>query len=103
MLIDVNTDDGTFLAKVVEELADTYKVQYLVAKTKELFEYEATVHEIEKDCVCGVYDPDDTEEQAGFIQVEGGYIQLDEDADYEPSVSDESSEDESLCDDDEDD
>ena len=38
MLIDVNTEDGTFLAKVVDEGADTYKVQYLVAKNKELFE-----------------------------------------------------------------
>jgi hypothetical protein len=101
MLIDVNTEDGTFLAKVVDEGADTYKVQYLVAKNKELFDYESIVHEIEKECVCGMYDPDDTEEQAGFVRVEGGFIQLDEDEDYEPSESDEEDDDESLCDEEE--
>ena len=108
MLVDVNTVDGISLAKVVGEDAGTYTVRYLVAKNKELFDYESDVYEIDKECVCGMYDPDDTEEKAGFVRVEGGFIQLDEDEDYEPSDSEESDEeslcdeDESLCDEDED-
>jgi hypothetical protein len=103
MLVDVNTTDGVFLAKVVKEDSDKYKVRYLVAKTKELFDYEDTIDEIDKECVCGVYDPDDTEEHAGFVRVEGGFIQLDEDEDYEPSECCESESDsESLVDEDED-
>ena len=98
MLVDVNTDDGIFLAKVIKETSDTYYVRYMVSKNKELFDYEVAVNEIEKECVCGVYDPGDTEEQAGFIRVEGGFLQVDEDGDYEPSDSEESDE-ESLCDD----
>lgn len=98
MLVDVNTEDGVFLAKVLNECGKTYKVQYLVAKNKELFDYESVVHEVEKECVCGVYDPEDTEEQAGFVRVEGGFIQLDEDEDYEPDTETDESDEESLCD-----
>jgi len=102
MLVDVNTVDGVFLAKIVGEDVATYTVQYLVAKNKELFDYESDVYEVDKECVCGVYDPDDTEEKAGFVRVEGGFIQLDEDEDYEPSDTEsEESDDESLCDEDE--
>lgn len=100
MLVDVNTTDGVFLAKVIQEKRDTYRVQYLVARTKELFDYEEP-EEIEKDCVCGVYDESDTEEDAGFKRVDGGFIQIDEDEDYEPSECCESESDsESLEDED---
>jgi len=102
MLVDVNTVDGIFLAQVVSEHEETYSVRYLVAKNKELFDYENVIYEVEKECICGMYNPDDTEEQAGFVRVECGFIKLDEDEDYEPSDSDEESEEESLCDEDED-
>ena len=53
--------------------------------------------EIEKESVSGFYDPDDTEEQAGFIRIDGGFVFKDEDSDYEPSDT-ESDDEESLVD-----
>lgn len=105
MLVDVNTTSGVILAKVLREKVDTYTVKFLVHKKKELYDYEDCETEIEKESVSGFYEPDDTEEQAGFIQVEGGFVAKDEDEDYEPSDSESESEsdDESLVDEEEED
>jgi hypothetical protein len=107
MLVDVNTTSGVLLAKVLNESESTYTVQFLVHKRKELYDYESTETEVEKESISGMYDPEDTEEQAGLVRVEGGFVFRDEDSDYEPSdsesESDSESDDESLVDEDEED
>lgn len=103
MLVDVDTTDGVYLAKVIRETSKTYVLRYLVYKKKGLYVYDSE-EEVEKSCVCGFYDPDDTEKDAGFLPVVGGFIQVDnEDDEYEPSESESESESESLVDDDDDD
>ena len=97
MLVDVNTTSGVILAKVIRENEATYTVKFLVHKKKELYDYEDCETEIEKESVSGFYDPDDTEEQAGFIRIDGGFVFKDEDSDYEPSDT-ESDDEESLVD-----
>jgi hypothetical protein len=88
MLVDVSTTSGVFLAKVLDESEKMYRLKYLVYKKKGFYDYEDSVEEVEKECVCGMYDPDETEEHAGFVRVpEGGFIKKDEDEDYEPSSS----------------
>jgi hypothetical protein len=102
MLVDVNTTSGILLAKVVRENESTYTVRFLVHKKKDIYHYEKTDSEVEKESIAGFYDPDDTEEQAGLVPVEGGFVFKDDDSDYEPSDSEESeSDDESLFDEDE--
>jgi hypothetical protein len=98
MLVDIETTEGIFLAKVISEGENTYKLRYLIAKNKGLYDYEETEEEIEKDCICGLYEPDDTEEDAGYYKVDGGFMKLDEDEDYEPSECDSSDSEESLVD-----
>ena len=99
MLVDIETTEGIFLARVISEDENTYKIKYLVAKNKELYDYEENEEEIEKECVCGIYEPGDTEEDAGFYKVDGGFMKLDEDEDYEPSECESSSDsEESLVD-----
>jgi len=102
MLVDVDTTDGVYLAKVIRETSETYVLRYLMYKKKGLYVYDSE-EEVEKTCVCGLYDPYDTEKDAGFLPVEGGFIRGDnEDDEYEPSESETESESESLVDDDED-
>ena len=99
MLVDIQTINGVYLGKVICEYENTYKLKYLVAKDKQLYDYDEEEDEIDKDCICGLYDIDDTEEAAGYIKVEGGFMKKDEDEDYEPSLCDDNtSSDESLVD-----
>jgi len=96
MLIDVETTSGTSLAKIIQEKKNTYIVSYMSYKKKGLYDYEEPC-EIEKECVSGYYNTDDTESAAGFIKVEGGYNLLDDsDDDYEPSETSESESDSEL-------
>jgi hypothetical protein len=101
-LIDVHMENGEdTLAKIVDETESTYKVRYLnLVKDGTLYRYTKEIFEIEKECVSGFYDDDDTEEAAGFVRVDGGYAPIDdvEDEDYEPSEM-EDSDNESDCDD----
>jgi hypothetical protein len=94
MLVDVETTSGVYLASVLEETPETYKVRYLVYRKKGIYDYEDVVEEIEKDAVCGVYDPEDTEEAAGFVRVEGGFVPKDDDDEYEPSDTEDDGDDE---------
>jgi hypothetical protein len=87
MLVDVETTSGTSLAKIVQENKDTVVVRYLSYKKKGLYDYEDPC-EIERECISGFYNPEDTESSAGFKKVDGGYILLDNsDDDYTPSDS----------------
>ena len=87
MLVDVTTTEGVYLAKVVSKNKTTLTVRYLVYKRKGIYDYEDSVEIIDKECVSGEYDPDATEEDAGFLRVDGGFVQKDGDDDYEPSES----------------
>ena len=102
MLVDIETTSGTSLAKIIQENKSTYTVSYLSYKKKGLYDYESPC-EVEKECISGFYNPEDTEGVAGFRAVEGGYILLDdsEDDDYEPSESGDSESDTSLDDEEE--
>ena len=92
MLVDVQTTSGVSLAKVVQENNNTYTIMYMSPKNKIFYDYEPEC-EVEKECISGFYNEDDTEETAGFKKVEGGYILIDDsDDDYEPSESDSESE-----------
>jgi len=82
------------VAKIVGETDKTFTVRYL-SPTKKLhgdqviYKYEDTTYEIDKDCVSGYYDSTN-EEDAGFLKIEGGWIQETEDSDYTPSEEPES-------------
>jgi hypothetical protein len=93
MLVDVETTSGTSLAKIVQKNKDTVVVRYLSYKKKGLYDYEDPC-EIDRECISGFYNPEDTEESAGFKKVDGGYILLDnsDDDDYTPSDSESESE-----------
>ena len=89
MLVDIETTNGTSLAKIIQENKSTYTISYLTYKKKGIYTYESPC-EVEKECISGFYNPEDTEGAAGFRAVEGGYMVVDdsEDDDYEPSESD---------------
>ena len=87
MLVDIETTTGTSLAKIIQENKSTYTISYLSYKNKGLYDYEPPC-EVEKECISGFYNPEDTEGTAGFRAVEGGYMMVDDDSDYEPSESD---------------
>ena len=93
MLVDVDTIHGTSLAKVIQENKNTYTISYLSYKKKGIYDYESPC-EVEKECISGFYNPEDTETAAGFKKVEGGFILVEdsEDEDYEPSETESESE-----------
>ena len=103
-LIDVNTEDGVLLAKVVDETEDTYSIKYLSPIKKKfndhrVYDYDECVEEIEKECVSGFYDTGD-EYVAGYLKIDGvGFVYEEQyDDDYEPTSESESESDyESLC------
>ena len=89
MLVDIETTSGTSLAKIIQENKSTYTISYLSYKKKGIYIYESPC-EVEKECISGFYNPEDTEDVAGFRAVEGGYILVDDDSEddnYEPSES----------------
>ena len=111
-IVDVlnELDDGTavdLIAKIVGVTDTTFTIRYLSPTSKmfdeehQIYKYEKEVYEIDKECVSGYYDSME-EEDAGFEKVTGGWIQADHNSDYQPSSSDESS-DESLVDSEEED
>lgn len=100
MLVDIETTIGTSLAKIIQENKSTYTISYLSYKKNGLYEYEPPC-EVEKECISGFYNPEDTEGTAGFRAVEGGYMLVDDDSDYEPSESGSESDDDVSLDDEE--
>ena len=105
-LIDVNTEDGVLLAKIVDETEDTYSIKYLSPIKRKyndlrVYDYDECTENIEKECVSGFYDTGD-EAVAGYTLVEGGGFILNEDSDddYDPTSDEDEddSDEESLCD-----
>ena len=100
-LIDVETEDGTMLAKIVDVSKNTFSIRYLLPTHRyhidsQIYDYDDEVDEIDKSCVSGYYDTAD-ESEAGFVMLEqGGFVEMDSDDEYEPSESEDESEDESC-------
>ena len=95
-LVDVFTEQGVMLAKIVSETPTQFVVRYMTHKKNDIYDYDDP-EIIDRECIDGYYDTSD-EAYAGFQKVENGFIRFDRDDDYEPSVSteSESSDDESL-------
>lgn len=104
MLVDILTEDGVMLAKVVGEHENTKNVRYLTpTKSRDdgcvVYDWEDDVCEVEESSVQGYYDTDDMR-CAGFRRVPGGYVMTCEfDDDYSPSEEDSDTDDSELfCD-----
>lgn len=94
-LIDVSCEDGSvMLARICEPIDTGYMVQFLEESSDSVFEFNKNKTMIEKNMISGFYDTDDMTE-AGYTEIDSGRYTL-EDSDYEPS-SEEESEDESVC------
>jgi hypothetical protein len=105
MLVDILLEDDVIsLAKVVETLEKTLKIQYFSPTKKKygdqrVYNYEDTVEEVDKECVNGYYGTDEDERVAGFTYIENiGFVRVDDDSDYDPESDPESSDDESELD-----
>jgi hypothetical protein len=114
-IVDVlnELDDGStvdLVAKVVKCTDTTYTIRYLSPTMKlygdqVLYAYEDETYIVDAECVSGFYDST-REEDAGFVKVEGGWIQDETDSEYQPSGSepeDDDDDDEELVDSDEED
>ena len=94
------------VAKIVGETSKTFTVRYL-SPTKKLFgdqviyNYEDSTYEIDKECVSGYYDSTN-EEDAGFLKIEGGWVQENDDSDYTTSEEPESEDNDSVVESEED-
>lgn len=101
-LIDVQMDDGSvMLARVCYKEDDGYTVQYLEeTKSEGVFKFNKSKIHVDKDSVTGFYDTEDIS-QVGYSEI-GDNRYVADDSDYEPSSeSEQDSEDESLCEEDE--
>lgn len=87
MFIDVLTDEGTLLAKVIKKTEESYLVQFLVFKN-EYYKFEQPCF-ISHESISGFYDVDTTLESLGYTKISGNKYTLDE-SDYEPDDSEDS-------------
>ena len=97
-LIEVLTEDGEQVAKIIEDNGkDGILIRYIAPyKTSDkLFKFEKNTYVIERDNVCGFYDTDDMS-LLGYTQVGANLYEYDEGSDYVPST-DESDDDEDDC------
>jgi len=99
MLVDVLTEQGMMLARVVSQTDKEYTIQYFSKKKGDKFVYEDTLETVEAECINDHYEDDEAEKSEGYER----YLKDDSDTEYEPSESEQeeyedtsSSEDESL-------
>lgn len=87
MFVDVLCeDDEVILAKVIKEHVATVSVRFFTFK-KNYFRFES-VCDIDRECICGFYEPNETIESLGYQEISNNkYILSD---DYEPSGASES-------------
>ena len=86
-LIEVLTDDGNQIAKIVDEKGDGgITIRYLVSykKSDTLFRFEKKTYEIERENISGFYDTDDLTE-LGYTLIDKNLYEFDEGSDYHPS------------------
>jgi hypothetical protein len=101
-LIDVVLMDNVVsLARVIDDMGSTLKVQLLEKNNSGVFIFADDVEYITKESISGYYDTDDLEKTGMFVKTRFGYEEVSEsDSDYEPTDEDESSESEDLSDED---
>jgi hypothetical protein len=89
-LIDVVlSEDVVSLARVVEDLGTSVKVQILNKNHDGIYIFDEEEEHVPKDAICGYYDTDDLEKTGLYVRTRFGYEQVSEsDSDYEPSEDD---------------
>jgi hypothetical protein len=97
MLVDVLTEQGIVLAKVLNQTESVYTIQYFLEKKNDQFIYNDCIENVDIECINAQYDDGEEEKSEGYEL----YME-DEDSEYEPSDSDSESDDESLVNSDED-
>jgi len=102
MLVDVLlSEDVISIARVIEDLGQTLKIQLLSKHTDGLHIFDEDIEEVPVDSICGYYDTDDLEETGMFKRTRFGYEEISSsDSEYEPSESEDSESDVSLDDED---
>tara|TARA_R110002072_G_scaffold84065_2_gene190564 strand:- start:4178 stop:4525 length:348 start_codon:yes stop_codon:yes gene_type:complete len=88
-LVDILTEQGVMLAKIVSETPIQLVVKYMKHKKDDIYDYD-NPEIVDRECIDGYYDTID-EVYAGFQKVENGFVRFDQDDDYEPSINSESS------------
>ena len=93
-LIDVVlSEDVVSLARVVEDLGTSVKVQILNKNHDGIYIFDEEEEHVPKDAICGYYDSDDLEKTGLYVRTRFGYEQVSEsDSDYEPSEDDDDDE-----------
>lgn len=96
-LIDiVLSEDVVSLARVVEDLGTSVKVQILNKNHGGIYIFDEEEEHVPKDAICGYYDTDDLEKTGLYVRTRFGYEQVSEsDSDYDP---DEDDDDDESCD-----
>jgi hypothetical protein len=100
-LVKVYTDIGGvkpvhLLAKIFDAKESSFSIRYLsptdkMEKGRKIYRYEDEVYEIDEDSISEYLNTDD-ETVIGFEEVQGGFILVDSDSDYEPDEDDEDGE-----------
>jgi hypothetical protein len=108
-LVKVYTDIGGvkpvhLLAKIFDAKDTTFSIRYLsptdkMEKGRKIYKYEDEVYDIDEDSISEYLNTDD-ETVIGFEEVQGGFILVDSDSDYEPG-DDDDDDDESVSEEDE--
>ena len=93
-LIDVVlSEDVVSLARVIEDLGTSVKVQILNKNHDGIYIFDEEEEHVPKDAICGYYDTDDLEKTGLYVRTRFGYEQVSEsDSDYEPSQDDDDDE-----------
>ena len=93
-LIDVVlSEDVVSLARIVEDLGTSVKVQILNKNHDGIYIFDEEEEHVPKEAICGYYDTDDLEKTGLYIRTRFGYEQVSEsDSDYEPSEDDDDDE-----------
>src|SRR6056300_1129558 len=96
-LIDVVlSEDVVSLARIVEDLGTSVKVQILNKDHDGIYIFDEEEEHVPKEAICGYYDTDDLEKTGLYIRTRFGYEQVSEsDSDYDP---DEDDDDDESCD-----
>ena len=96
-LIDVVlSEDVVSLARIVEDLGTSVKVQILNKNHGGIYIFDEEEEHVPKEAICGYYDTDDLEKTGLYIRTRFGYEQVSEsDSDYDP---DEDDDDDESCD-----
>jgi hypothetical protein len=96
-LVKVYTDIGGvkpvhLLAKIFDAKDTTFSIRYLsptekMEKGRKIYKYEDEVYDIDEDSISEYLNTDD-ETVIGFEEVQGGFILVDSDSDYDPGEDD---------------